>query len=152
MGFKLNRNCTKIGLFFPFMTYNHRRFHQELVRFSQKKKNPKKQKNALNCRAVDFFVREDCVQDNKSERSKMAKSPHRKSCLVSRLWTDPETPDRDSHRAALTGLNSPDLDKAAFPSLYSVTWCCAVKQHSSSDSRVHTLRPGQSMCVCVCVF
>lgn len=65
------------------------------------------------------------MQDNKSE-VKTAKSPNGKSCPVSRLWPDPETPARDSHSAALTGLNGPDLDKAAFPSLYSVTWllCC----------------------------
>lgn len=86
------------------------------------------------------------MQDNKRE-VKTAKSPKGKSCLVSRLWADPETPAQDSHSAALTGLNGPDLDKAAFPSLYSVTWCCAVKRHSSCDSRVHTLWPGKP-----CVF
>lgn len=70
---------------------------------------------------------------------KMLKSPNGKSDFLSRLWTDPETPDQDSHSAALTGLNGPDLDKAAFPPRRSVTSCCAAKQHSSCDSGVLTL-------------
>lgn len=72
---------------------------------------------------------------------KMAKSPNGKSCFLSRLRADPETPGQDSHSAALTGLNGPDLDKAAFPSV-----CGTAKQHSSCDSRVHTLRPGKRVC------
>lgn len=42
------------------------------------------------------------MRDNKRE-VKTAKRPNGKSCLVSRLWTDPETPAQDSHSAALTG-------------------------------------------------
>lgn len=75
----------------------------------------------------------------------MLKSPKGKSAFLSRLWTDPETPDQDSHSAALTGLNGPDLDKAAFPSWNSVTSCSAAKQHSSCDSGV--LTPWPNMCV-----
>lgn len=76
---------------------------------------------------------------------KMLNSPKGKSGFLSRPWTDPETPDQDSHSAALTGLNGPDLDKAAFPSWHSVTAYCAAKQHSSCDSGVLTLWP--NMCV-----
>lgn len=76
---------------------------------------------------------------------KMAKSPTGKSSFLSRLWTDPETPDQDSHSAALAGLNGPDSDKAAFPSRHSAASRCAAKHHSSCDSGVRTLWP--NMCV-----
>lgn len=75
----------------------------------------------------------------------MLKSPKGKSAFLSRPWTDPENPDQDSHSAALTGLNGPDLDKAAFPPWRSVASCWAAKQHSSCDSGVLTLWP--NMCV-----
>lgn len=75
----------------------------------------------------------------------MLKSPKGKSDFLSRLWTDPETPDQDSHSTALTGLNGPDLDKAAFPSRRSVTSSCAAKQDSSCASGVLALWP--NMCV-----
>lgn len=80
-------------------------------------------------------------------RSKCSKSPKGKSGFLSRLWTDPETPDQDSHSAALTGLNGPDLDKAAFPSRRGVTSCSAAKQHSSCGSGV--LTPWPNMCVLI---
>lgn len=138
MGFnwaKLNRNCATIG-HSSFVTYNPHWFHQEFGEIVAQKKE-----------RLTFWKRRLCARQYTCGQN--CQKSKRKSLVLCLDCGLTRRPLLRTHTVQLwikwSRFGSSRISSSVQRDL--VLCCCAGKQHSSRDSRVHTLWPGKP-----CVF